>query len=676
MRCIARRLLSVILVSLLTAVPFATPVVGQKNLPVPSDEKDQPSASEILAAGAEKAARENDRKPADPPAPPEELGQEQNPQQPPVAEGSIEPDGTPLPNDVSQPDTDTKAGSEPSETEPIEAANYRGIVPGSTSQESLHEQWGQPDQVHRIPGGARETYSSEAFQYVRVTVIEDVVDSLTLKMKKPRAVDEVAERLQITDLEPVDLFDDEGQWLGQTYPERGILLGFDPQSEQPRVARIVIEPINAAPFLARAETRVHDRFADCLADLQQARRLAPESSRTYALEAEVLLRCGDLDPSIKAAQKAIEMDPDDLGHRLMLSTALTAAGEHRQAIRHARDVVDAHGAAPITLAKAHCRLADSLAAAPEPDFKQAVKHHMQAAELVASLAKSEEPTVRIAAKEVLLDAYLGAAHDIGHGHWQQQSTVVPRWIKQAQSVAEDIIHNEHGNEETRLRVYESALAAAAGIDDPPNPGPWIDGLTELGGVLVRQSEDEAHRAHLAWRLGVALADATEIETARGNMPRAMQLGNMAMAYFSQGEAAGEQLPTHDYLRGWLCYRMGAIYAVNRHDHRQAVDWFRQAVPLLESPMPRSAAANPARQGETFVSIAVSYWELGQRDEALRLTVQGLELMERAAADGKLDKAALTVPYGNLARMHKLLGDAEQSRDFEELATRAEALGRK
>jgi tetratricopeptide (TPR) repeat protein len=289
------------------------------------------------------------------------------------------------------------------------------------------------------------------------------------------------------------------------------------------------------------------------------------------------------------------------------------------------------------------------------------------------LAKSEVATLRRAAKQITLEAYLGAARDIGLGRWQQKAPVVSRWLDAAMAVADDLIRHEQGGAETRLAVYEAALAALAGIAEPPDPKNWIDGTKQLGAVLIPQSADEGYRAHLAWRLGIALADATEIETARGHGPQALELGNLALAYFGLGEAAGQKLPLHDYLRGWLCYRIGAIHALDHGDHPQAVAWFRQAVPLLESPAPPSAAVHPARHGETFIGMAVSHWELGDRKEAVRLTEQGLKLMERAAADGQLHKAALAVPYGNLARMHQTLGNDQAARQFENLAARAEAL---
>lgn len=66
-------------------------------------------------------------------------------------------------------------------------------------------------------------------------------------------------------------------------------------------------------------------------------------------------------------------------------------------------------------------------------------------------------------------------------------------------------------------------------------------------------------------------------------------------------------------------------------------------------------------------MAVSYWELNKRDEALRLTKQGIKLMQQGVEEGLLAKSALAVPYGNLASMHAELGDKQLAAEFAELA---------
>jgi len=45
-------------------------------------------------------------------------------------------------------------------------------------------------------------------------------------------------------------------------------------------------------------------------------------------------------------------------------------------------------------------------------------------------------------------------------------------------------------------------------------------------------------------------------------------------------------------------------------------------------------------------------------------------MERAVKQGSLDRSALSVPYGNLAVMHRKLGESETANRFQEMAARA------
>ena len=231
--------------------------------------------------------------------------------------------------------------------------------------------------------------------------------------------------------------------------------------------------------------------------------------------------------------------------------------------------------------------------------------------------------------------------------------------------------NEQGAPELQLRVYEGAVTALAGISEPSDPTKWIQGLTSLGAKALDDAKDPVYKAHVAWQLGVALSDGVEIENALHQSDKALELGSLAMTCFEQGEAAAKRFPTYDFLRGRLCYRLGAIFAIERADHKQAIVWFEKAVPLLESPVPPCALFDPARQGETLVSMAVSYWELSNRREALRLTREGVKLMEQAADDGLMSKSALAIPYGNLASMHEQLGESQEAQRFADMAARLE-----
>ena len=76
-----------------------------------------------------------------------------------------------------------------------------------------------------------------------------------------------------------------------------------------------------------------------------------------------------------------------------------------------------------------------------------------------------------------------------------------------------------------------------------------------------------------------------------------------------------------------------------------------------------------RHGESFVSMGVSYWEIGQHEKAVSLTQKGITWMEEAVKQGLLARSSLVVPYNNLSAMHRKLGSNEKANHFQELASR-------
>jgi hypothetical protein len=107
------------------------------------------------------------------------------------------------------------------------------------------------------------------------------------------------------------------------------------------------------------------------------------------------------------------------------------------------------------------------------------------------------------------------------------------------------------------------------------------------------------------------------------------------------------------------------------NHDEAVRWFERAMPHLLSVNPEVASGAAARHGERFVSMGISYWQVGARDEAVKLTENGLEVMQLAADESYLEETALAVPYGNLASMYRAMGKMEEARKMAVVAARLE-----
>jgi hypothetical protein len=92
---------------------------------------------------------------------------------------------------------------------------------------------------------------------------------------------------------------------------------------------------------------------------------------------------------------------------------------------------------------------------------------------------------------------------------------------------------------------------------------------------------------------------------------------------------------------------------------------------LERPLPATAASDVGWVGESFVSMGISYWQVGRKEDGVRMTEHGLALVEQGIKDKVIGDHALTAPYTNLAYMHRELGDDAKASGFIEMATRAD-----
>jgi len=226
------------------------------------------------------------------------------------------------------------------------------------------------------------------------------------------------------------------------------------------------------------------------------------------------------------------------------------------------------------------------------------------------------------------------------------------------------------NTDQGLRVCREALAASVGVDGKLNPKRYAERAVSIGEATIAASDDPFRRQYLHWELGTALYDALQASHARGDQTSALEYGHLAANHLEAATASRKLEPMEAYLLGRLYFRLGAVCATSGTTPEEALKWYERALPLLERPVPECAMSDAGRHGEAFVSMAVSYWAAGSQEESLRLTRQGLKLMEAAVEDGRLENEALKVPYTNLATMHRHMGDDEQANAFESMAAKA------
>jgi tetratricopeptide (TPR) repeat protein len=374
---------------------------------------------------------------------------------------------------------------------------------------------------------------------------------------------------------------------------------------------------------------------------------------------------GDLEKALSSSSEAVRLEPENPQFCVTQAQVLGQLGRFREAIGEAEQALKTTDQRPHVKARALCLLGDLVASSPTPDYRKAIGYHMEAVKLADALASDPHPAIRLAAKEALIDAHLGAAHDIAWGNWKEKQKAVTRWLERATTLADDLIKNDEGSQVYRLRVATRALAACVGARGEVDPTPWAEDALRVGQALIASADDPSRKAQFRWDLGTALYDALQVYQIRGQHDTAMKYGELAIQYLEEGKA--KKSASAGYLLGRIYFRMGAVYALRDQNHRTAVTWFEKAIPLLEKPLPPEATPDTGRHGETFVSMGVSYWETGQRQRALLLTQHGVTLMEQAVQRNLLDKSALPVAYSNLATMHRHLGQAESAERYESLA---------
>ncbi|NQU22205.1 MAG: tetratricopeptide repeat protein [Candidatus Nealsonbacteria bacterium] len=587
------------------------------------------------------------------------------------------------PSATVAPDTPDTGAEQPLEPIPeatsagpveIEAASFKGVEPGITTLAQVGEAWGAPREMRKQDANTLvQLYAVEPFEQVEVTYFKETVASVIIRFNRAFAANAIAQQLELTAIRPVLISNDLGDILGQVYPERGVLFSFLPAKEAGKatmqVGQIILESVTAEPFVLRAETVLETQPELSRRDLEQALKLQPDNARAHWLLCRVLVAIGEPAKAEAAGTRAVELEPGNARYRITRAQLLAQQGRLAEAVRETRQAIEASQKRPHVEARALCLMGDLVASGSRPDYKRAIQYHIEAVSSAGKLATSRHPAVRLAAKEVLINAHLGAAHDVAWGSWKEKNKAVTRWLAGAEAVAAELVDNEGGSPEHQFRVNTRALAACVGVRGELEPGKWTREAIRTGEELIAQTTDPVRKAQYQWDLGLALYDALQVYQMRDDHETALKYGERAIDFLEMGDRH-QDMPGSAYLVGRLYFRLGAIHAIRDENHRAAITWFDKAVPLLNQPIPRKARADLGRHGETFVSMGVSYWNSGQRNTAVQLTQIGIDLMEQAVEQGLLAKSALVISYDNLSSMLRQNGEDDKADRFEAMADRA------
>ncbi len=558
----------------------------------------------------------------------------------------------------------------------IESAKFKGLQPGVTALADAEAALGVARESRDEEAYLVRSYLVEPFKLVTVWYEADVVASIVVDLAQSFPDAGLAEQLGLTPIESVTVPGADGQPLGLSFPERGVLFSYAPDTADTvpgqgrSVTQLILDRVDSEPFVLRAETHRRLRPQAALADLARAAELDPDSPRVAYCQARLLLDQGELPSALAASERAARAEPGNPEFVLVWAQALGQLGEFVDAETKIREVLATGLDDPLLVARAELAWGDLLAAGADRDYHQALDHHLEAIKRLEPLRASGDPHVRQEALERLLEGHLALANDVAWGRWKSKSTVVPQWLERAEGVAASL-EQETGNTEYRWDVARATLAADTGMQGQLRPARVVDQVNQLGQALLGATQDTDRRMLLSWKWGLALYDAAQAEHSRGQPDQALPLAERAVELIEPVLAARRPTPHQAYSIGRLYFRLGSTYAIHLRDHATAVTWFDKATPLLEEPLPPSAQGDASRLGETFVSMGVSYWETERQDEAIRLTEQGTSMLEQSVREGSAEAATLGVPYANLASMHRQLGHEDQALNYDRLAKQLE-----
>lgn len=559
----------------------------------------------------------------------------------------------------------------------IEVATFNGAQPGVTTRQELETLWGTPKETSDVDAETvQQQYAVAPFEQVSVTLVNGVLTGILIQLEKAFPPEPLAKELQLDEIVPALVTDETGEALGQVYPERGVILTFAAGHKERLVAQIILEPIDAQSFVLRAERHARTRYRANLADLDYAIEVNPDLVRAHALRARILSEVGEYHEARKSIAAAIEREPQSAEYRLLQAKVWEQLGDVEQAIEETRAALALAEKQPAWKSAALVQLGDQIASGPDRDYRQAANYHQQAIRIAQGLAKDRSVTVRRVAQRALFDAHLAMANDIAWGAWKNKQAAVDQWLKRAEKLLQDNPPLDSDPVNDRFQLCQDALAAYVGLQGQLDPTPWAEAVARHGAELIEAADDPLARQRMQWELGMAYYDALQVYHMRREYEQALTYGGQAVNYLEDAVAARQPIPGQSYLMGRLYFRIGSLHAVQKKDHAQAIPWFDRAVPLMEEPIPHTAMADIGRQGETFVSMAVSYWEAGDAHEALRLTQEGLKLIEQAVEEEILDRTALAIPYSNLADMHRQMGDDDKAKSFAEMAAQIQTQKRR
>ena len=552
----------------------------------------------------------------------------------------------------------------------IDPASFRGAYPGKTTRADIDNEWGTGVAIPRDDGTECFFWEIEPFDRVAVTFRDGVVTAIQIKLAKPVPSSELAKQLEIADLRTVAILDDSGAAIGQVFPERGVM--FSLETGTTSATAVLLESLDPDSFVLRAESEMKSSAAYAVADLEYAIEIDPTHLRAHRLLLALMCDEGRWQTALQLANTAEELGPGDAWTGLKRAEVLLKLDRPKEAQSAIDELIERQDVSSLLASQAGRLRGRIELGKVSPDYEQTVDLFTEAIRKATPLAESRSENVRSVAQQVLLDAHLGTAQAIAQGTWQQKNRVIPKWISRANSIVEKIDTEDPSRDRLELDLTCGVLAVAAGSANAIEAVPWVKRLLAIREQMNDSVTDPWRRRQIDWQVGCGLNDALEAARKRGDAEDMLDNATLTVAYLERGAEHRELTATERRDVGDLMFQIGIMFSLRKSDHATAVTWFDKTIPLWNQNEQVVRDSELGRVGESFISMAISYWQVERRDDAIDLSRTGVDFMVEAVDRQKLDEQSLSVAYGNLATMYAEQGDTDKSQAYAEMATRVES----
>jgi tetratricopeptide (TPR) repeat protein len=558
----------------------------------------------------------------------------------------------------------------------VQPVSLHGVTPGRTTMEEARESLGKPEEEVRSKGAATLLYYREPFAKVEVSGRE-LVERIRLEFAEAKQPVEALRELGVGAFVLTDCLNEEGEAIGLSVPERGVHLYYAGGGQRDTIESISLEPIAPEPFIRRALWCNREAHLARLQDLETASEQKGDAARIAWVRSSILTDCGRLNEALESASRAVQQSANGLPERFDYElSAARLAGETGQHSRALKEVLRLNERAELSTerkAEAVCLLGTLTNSGPQPDAARAMQLHQQALQLATPLLNSKQVEARRRAKLVLWEAHLAIAREIACGSYQDKSDVVDKWLQNSRRITADLIANEKLGSAVQLSWYRRAIECYSATGDLEKVSRMTDEMLQLGQSCLSTSKDSAFSQQLEWELSQSLSHAVTAAIDRGEAAEALRLAENALGLLDASADQRELTPALKSVCGRLYFAIGTVHAAAKNDHAEGVRWYERALNCMPG-IEEVSSGEMSEHGERLVSMGLTFWKAGKREQGMRFTKQGAQLVQRAVKSGIAPEKSLAIPYGNLAFMHKQLGNEDESKSFAAMAAKIEAKG--